>query len=348
MKRIEVLSSIIDVKADEGLYSKSKTKDRDCREENRDIIRDEEVQTSMAERTFGVSQLPFAYKLHVLLNDVETLGLTGIISWVCDGKAFKIHDPKEFEKAIQPRYFRQTKLGSFVRQVRRSNRCEVTKEGRQRITKTMESFKQLRLYIYQCYIYGFAKIEERGSNRGAFVHPDFCREDQESAMTIQRRDRMDQRKPVAARAFSNIDKMSCKLQGILKTPQRALTQTIEAITTRPSGTFSSLIRSESLPDDRDPLLLRSTFDFEKDIYFTAANADADVLDPNIPSSFLTNLTDALLPPSSNNECQHQQADMRPPQYTDAQLWLEPRPIENYWLEPRPIEKMLEEPVNASH
>ena len=65
----------------------------------------------------GHMRLPFAYKLHILLEDMEKTGCEHIISWVEDGKAFKIHKPKEFEKQIQPRYFRQSKYASFVRQV---------------------------------------------------------------------------------------------------------------------------------------------------------------------------------------------------------------------------------------
>jgi HSF-type DNA-binding len=66
----------------------------------------------------GRMRLPFVYKLHLLLNDMELKGCNHIISWVGDGKAFKIHDPEEFEKIIQPHYFRQSKLASFIRQVR--------------------------------------------------------------------------------------------------------------------------------------------------------------------------------------------------------------------------------------
>ena len=65
-------------------------------------------------------RLPFAYKLHILLCDMETKGSEHVISWVKDGKAFKIHDRKTFETQIQPRYFRQSKIASFIRQVRLS------------------------------------------------------------------------------------------------------------------------------------------------------------------------------------------------------------------------------------
>lgn len=66
-------------------------------------------------------RLPFAYKLHILLCDMEVNSCEHIISWVEDGKAFKIHDRKKFEVLIQPHYFRQSTITSFIRQVRRDD-----------------------------------------------------------------------------------------------------------------------------------------------------------------------------------------------------------------------------------
>jgi HSF-type DNA-binding len=60
--------------------------------------------------------LPFVHKLYLMLNDMEANGYDHIISWIGDGKAFKIHDPSLFEALIQPKYFRQSRLASFIRQ----------------------------------------------------------------------------------------------------------------------------------------------------------------------------------------------------------------------------------------
>ena len=65
-------------------------------------------------------RLPFAYKLHLLLCDMESNGFEHIISWVDNGKAFKVHDQQKFEELVQPHYFRQSKMSSFIRQVRYS------------------------------------------------------------------------------------------------------------------------------------------------------------------------------------------------------------------------------------
>jgi len=63
------------------------------------------------------SHLPFVHKLFILLQDMEAKGYDHIISWIGDGKAFKIHNPSLFEASIQPKYFRQSRVASFIRQV---------------------------------------------------------------------------------------------------------------------------------------------------------------------------------------------------------------------------------------
>ena len=62
-------------------------------------------------------RLPFVHKLYFMLNDMEAQGYDYIISWIGDGKGFKIHNPTLFEASIQPHYFRQSRLASFIRQV---------------------------------------------------------------------------------------------------------------------------------------------------------------------------------------------------------------------------------------
>ena len=60
---------------------------------------------------------PFPWKLHQLLDDVETDGNDSIISWVPKEGGFKIHQPERFTKDIMPGYFKQTRFTSFTRQV---------------------------------------------------------------------------------------------------------------------------------------------------------------------------------------------------------------------------------------
>ena len=63
-------------------------------------------------------KLPFPYKLHQLLEDVEKDGKQAIISWLPLGNAFKVHRPSHFTSQIMSNYFRQTQYKSFTRQVR--------------------------------------------------------------------------------------------------------------------------------------------------------------------------------------------------------------------------------------
>ena len=60
----------------------------------------------------------FPMKLHQVLDDAETKGFQHIISWHCEGKAFKVHDWKQFEQLLMPIYFAsQKKYKSFQRQL---------------------------------------------------------------------------------------------------------------------------------------------------------------------------------------------------------------------------------------
>ena len=83
-----------------------------------EIMKSNEVaQSQLLKNDSDVMVLPFVHKLYLMLNDSEEKGYDYIISWIGDGKAFKIHDPSLFEATIQPQYFRQSRVASFVRQV---------------------------------------------------------------------------------------------------------------------------------------------------------------------------------------------------------------------------------------
>lgn len=63
------------------------------------------------------SKIPFAWKLHSMLEDVENSGKEHIVSWEDSGKAFKVHDLESFVDKVIPFYFRQSKWKSFQRQL---------------------------------------------------------------------------------------------------------------------------------------------------------------------------------------------------------------------------------------
>ena len=55
----------------------------------------------------------FPHKLHKMLEDVEKEGNESIISWLPDGKSFKVHDREKFEQDLMPKYFGSSKYRSF-------------------------------------------------------------------------------------------------------------------------------------------------------------------------------------------------------------------------------------------
>ena len=69
-------------------------------------------------KTGGVTK-PFPEKLHEMLT-TESLDQSNsavIVSWLSHGRAFIVRKPKQFTTQIMPKYFRQTKLTSFQRQL---------------------------------------------------------------------------------------------------------------------------------------------------------------------------------------------------------------------------------------
>jgi hypothetical protein len=61
--------------------------------------------------------VPFPYRLHKMLSDVDSRGDSSIVSWMPDGLHFKVHDPQRFVETIIPSAFKQKSLKSFQRQL---------------------------------------------------------------------------------------------------------------------------------------------------------------------------------------------------------------------------------------
>ncbi len=90
-------------------------------------------------KTGGVTK-PFPEKLHEMLES-ESSDASPIVSWLPHGRAFIVRKPKLFTTQTMPKYFRQTKLTSFQRQLN---------------------------------LYGFRRIT-RGTDAGAYYHELFLR-----------------------------------------------------------------------------------------------------------------------------------------------------------------------------
>lgn len=111
---------------------------------------------------------PFPEKLHRLLTEVEVSGRGDVISFIANGKAFAIHKPDKFFKEIVPKYFRQSRLSSFKRQLN---------------------------------LYGFELINT-GPARGGYYHemftkerPELCRRMRRIAIKLQNNKGNDEEKP---------------------------------------------------------------------------------------------------------------------------------------------------------
>ena len=60
---------------------------------------------------------PFPVKLHSMLDRIEADGLAHVVSWQPHGRCFVVHKTKEFVNHVMPKYFKQTKMASFQRQL---------------------------------------------------------------------------------------------------------------------------------------------------------------------------------------------------------------------------------------
>lgn len=68
-------------------------------------------------RTRGGVTEPFPEKLHRMLIDAERGGEEEVVSWFGHGRAFAIHHVERFCREVMPRYFKQSRLSSFQRQL---------------------------------------------------------------------------------------------------------------------------------------------------------------------------------------------------------------------------------------
>jgi hypothetical protein len=68
-------------------------------------------------RTRGGVTEPFPEKLHRMLREVEEEGEGDIISFFSHGRAFAVHDSDRFVSHVMPKYFKQSRLSSFQRQL---------------------------------------------------------------------------------------------------------------------------------------------------------------------------------------------------------------------------------------
>jgi len=111
--------------------------------------------------------VPFPYRLHEMLSDIDAKHDSSIVSWLPDGKQFKVHNPRRFVEEVIPSAFKQKSLKSFQRQL---------------------------------HLYGFLRVHE-GVDKGAYHHEKFRRDDRDLCLSITRT-----KAPKRSRANSSIQK----------------------------------------------------------------------------------------------------------------------------------------------
>jgi hypothetical protein len=80
-------------------------------------LEDPDEQTLAKRRTRGGVTEPFPEKMHRLLQDCEENGEADVISFFPHGRAFTIYHVERFCREVMPRYFKQSRLSSFQRQL---------------------------------------------------------------------------------------------------------------------------------------------------------------------------------------------------------------------------------------
>jgi hypothetical protein len=80
-------------------------------------LQDPDAVTVANRRTRGGVTEPFPEKLYRMLIEAKDEGNEEIMSFCSHGRAFGIHKPEQFSKDIMPKYFKQSRLSSFQRQL---------------------------------------------------------------------------------------------------------------------------------------------------------------------------------------------------------------------------------------
>jgi HSF-type DNA-binding len=128
--------------------------------------------------------LDFPWKLHTMLEEVETYNQQHIVSWQPDGTSFRVFRPEEFVQQIMPHYFHQTQYRSFQR--------------------------MLNLYEFQKRL--------NGKYRGSYSHPNFIRSDRELCLQMRIR-----KKPKKEPSSTPSRKPAGKLSSAEKKPKAVST-----------------------------------------------------------------------------------------------------------------------------
>mmetsp|Transcript_18085 Transcript_18085/g.43770 ORF Transcript_18085/g.43770 Transcript_18085/m.43770 type:complete len:368 (-) Transcript_18085:131-1234(-) len=65
----------------------------------------------------NLRSVPFPWRLHEMLDAAEVEGFESIVSWLPNGRSFRVHDPVVFVDKVMKKFFNQNKYKSFQRQL---------------------------------------------------------------------------------------------------------------------------------------------------------------------------------------------------------------------------------------
>jgi len=61
--------------------------------------------------------IPFPWRLHQMLEEIEQAGDASVVSWLPNGHHFQVHIPQQFVDKVIPKFFKQKSYKSFQRQL---------------------------------------------------------------------------------------------------------------------------------------------------------------------------------------------------------------------------------------
>ena len=79
-------------------------------------FKDQSAQTFKRDQNEEV-HVQFPTKLYEMLEIVDSLGLSHTVSWLPEGRSFKVKHPDQFMALVVPQFFKFTQYRSFQRQL---------------------------------------------------------------------------------------------------------------------------------------------------------------------------------------------------------------------------------------
>uniref|UniRef100_A0A8C4R6R3 Heat shock transcription factor 4 n=1 Tax=Eptatretus burgeri TaxID=7764 RepID=A0A8C4R6R3_EPTBU len=100
---------------------------------------------------------PFLIKLWTLVDNQET---NELIFWSANGQSFLVYDEHRFAKEILPKYFKHSKMNSFVRQLNMYGFCKVD---------AIRDKKDISEFEHPCFVRGSSKLLKKVKRKASII-----------------------------------------------------------------------------------------------------------------------------------------------------------------------------------